>query len=184
MAGLGPRITPRWGGGGVQPTTRSADQERPRATARRRGRQSPPLLIRRDQTRRGEGSAPGRAPERWRRVTQPPRRGGTVPRRGVCACPRTQQSTLMATSTNVATPEAPSGPRQGNPAKGGRSFAVAKRDPTGRPGTARTTASSPVGVPNTNGHRCHRGWCLCGHLPLLGGGPVDPVHPSRLATSP
>ena len=78
---------------------------------------------------------------------------------------------------SAAPPEHRQVPVTGNPTKGGRSFAIAKRDPTGRLGTTRIATC----------HRSHGsppGSAYDITVANLGDGPVDPDHPIRLGPSP
>ena len=87
----------------------------------------------------------------------------------------------MVAPPSATTPEHRQVPVTGNPTKGGRSFAIAKRDPTGRLGTTLT-------VTVTDGDWCIgiSDWVSAYGVTVtdLGDGPVDPDHPIRLGPSP
>ena len=88
----------------------------------------------------------------------------------------------MVAPPSATTPEHRQVPVTGNPTKGGRSFAIAKRDPTGRLGTTLT-------VTVTDGHVVASASPIGSVLMVspsadMGDGPVDPDHPIRLGPSP
>ena len=74
----------------------------------------------------------------------------------------------------VTTPEHRQVPVTGNPTKGGRSFAIAKRDPTGRLGTTLTVT---VTIGDALASVTPPGSAYGVTVTDMGDGPVDPDHP-------